>query len=354
MKSQVFRSLIHSIIAAAVPLSLQAGCGTCTDANVSEFAPTESVRARVPAYACEGYCGTGVSVCSVVVNGQNPLTIDCNGMPPTTPLPESLYVQVDPADCGLVCAGGAEKCQVSNSDYQLPGKIVRTCYTSHLCARGPFTAVEGRRPAALQLADGQADCDVGAFFAEAAQLEAASITAFAILADELAFHGAPAELVAAARRAEADEIRHTRMTTALAHAFNASPGEPQVTRPPVRSLLAIALENAVEGCVREAFGAFMASYQGSRADDKRVRRAMAGIARDEIRHAELAFAVAAWITPQLRVEDQATVKLAQQQAMAELAREVARPVSLPLLTTAGLPPSAASLSFLHAHAQLLA
>lgn len=354
MKSAVFRSLIRSIVAAALPLSLHAGCGTCTDANTSEFAATASVRARVPSYTCEGFCGTGATICTVVVTGQTSLTVDCNGTAPANPLPASLSVLVDVADCGLVCDGGAEQCLVSNSDPQFPGRNVRTCYTSHVCARGPFTAVEGRRPAALQMAEGTADCDVGAFFADAAQLEAASVTAFAILTEELSSHGAPAELVEAARRAERDEVRHTRLTTALAHRYQARPGEPQVTRGEPRPLLEIALENAVEGCVREAFGAFMASFQGSRASDDRVRRTMAGIARDEVRHAELAFAVAAWITPKLSSAEQAQVRLAQQRAMAELQREVARPVTPSLLTTAGLPPSEASLAFLQAHAQLLA
>jgi hypothetical protein len=43
-----------------------------------------------------------------------------------------------------------------------------------------------------------------------AQLEAASIVAFDRLARELDAHGAPAELVAEARRAKTDEVRHAR------------------------------------------------------------------------------------------------------------------------------------------------
>ena len=354
MKSQVFRSLIHSIIATALPLSLQAGCGTCTDSNASEFAATASARARLTPLTCEGYCGTGNTVCTIVIAGQSPMTLDCNGMSPATPLPAQYNLPVQAADCGLVCDIATDNCQVTNIDYRFPGKNVRYCVTSHVCAQGPFTAVEGRRPAELQFGEGHFDCDVGAFFAEAAQLEAASVTAFAILAEELAHHGAPAELIAAAQRAEADEVRHTRMATALAHAFDATPGQPQVRRGAVRPLLAIALENAVEGCVREAYGAFLAAFQGSRAEDARIRKTMARIARDEIRHAELAFAVAAWILPQLSEAERAQVKLAEQQALAELQKSVAQPVSRPLLTTAGLPASEASLAFLQAHAQLLA
>jgi hypothetical protein len=58
----------------------------------------------------------------------------------------------------------------------------------------------------------------------------------------------------------------------------------------VRSLEEMALENVVEGCVRETFGAVVAMIQAERAGDARVRRAMRRIARDETRHAELSWA----------------------------------------------------------------
>ena len=53
----------------------------------------------------------------------------------------------------------------------------------------------------------------------------------------------------------------------------------------MRELEAIAIENAVEGCVRESFGALLATWQAKTAGDARVRAAMKRIARDETRHA---------------------------------------------------------------------
>src|SRR5205814_1560141 len=65
----------------------------------------------------------------------------------------------------------------------------------------------GRRPAGLVGERGRGRDAVGAYFAEMAWLEAASVRAFASLAEELASHGAPAALVAAARSAARDEAR---------------------------------------------------------------------------------------------------------------------------------------------------
>ena len=68
---------------------------------------------------------------------------------------------------------------------------------------------------------GYADCTaagpaVGRYFAEGAYLEAVSVFAFRRLARELVAHRAPPPLVRAARRAEADEVRHLAAMSRLA------------------------------------------------------------------------------------------------------------------------------------------
>lgn len=152
----------------------------------------------------------------------------------------------------------------------------------------------GRRPEGLAF-DGDASCSsvVGAALAEMAELEAASVPAFERLARELEAHGAPARLVRRARAAMRDEIRHATTMTRLAARHGAVPRAPAISSLPIRSLAAIARENAVEGCVHEAFGALVASYQAVRAQAD-LRGAFAAIARDERRHAALAEAVHAW------------------------------------------------------------
>lgn len=53
-------------------------------------------------------------------------------------------------------------------------------------------------------------------------------TAFEVLAAELALHGAPADLIAGARSAAGDEVRHTTTTRELALRFGVSATTPDV------------------------------------------------------------------------------------------------------------------------------
>ncbi len=350
MKSRVFRALIQSMLVAAAPLSLQAGCGTCVKTESTPLSADASLRLRMATWACEPFCGPDVTVCSVIVAGQSPLSIDCNGKPPTMSVPSRVLIDLSQDECAQLCGQQAESCALSNQDTRYPGEVVRLCSTTYSCPQTPG-AIAGRRPADMQRVDCIADHEVGAFFAETCQLEAAAVTAFAILADELRAHGAPAELIAAAEQAERDEVRHTQMTTALAQRFAAVPSMPTVQRHAPRPLLAMALENVVEGCVREAFGAFVASWQGEYADDAKVRAIMARIARDEIQHAELSFAIDAWLASKLNQDERARVEQARVDAFRELSSELDRPLSPSLRSIAGLPPSTAAQAFLRAHAQ---
>jgi hypothetical protein len=141
---------------------------------------------------------------------------------------------------------------------------------------------------------------VGDYLAGCAYLEAASVHAFGRLARELKDLGAPAALVASARAARRDELRHARVLTRLARRFGAVPAALRMNRSRHRrSLLDVATENAIEGCVRETYGAALNLLQARSAHDIGVRRAMRAIAADECRHARLAWAVSAWALPQL-------------------------------------------------------
>ena len=165
---------------------------------------------------------------------------------------------------------------------------------------------------------------VGDCLARAAMLEAASVDAFDVLARELLHHRAPADLAAEARRAAADEVRHARMMDRLArrHGRRAKPA-PRLSHRAPRSLVAIAIENAQEGCVRETFGAALATWQGENATDLAVRAAMRRIARDECRHAELAWKIAAWANARLTARERARVAAAHRAALAAFERDLA-------------------------------
>jgi demethoxyubiquinone hydroxylase (CLK1/Coq7/Cat5 family) len=58
-------------------------------------------------------------------------------------------------------------------------------------------------------------------------------------------------------------------------------------RASARSLEAIALDNVSEGCVRELYGALVATYQARVARDPEVRAVVTRIAREETQHAAL-------------------------------------------------------------------
>ncbi|MES2644243.1 MAG: hypothetical protein V4850_32455 [Myxococcota bacterium] len=143
----------------------------------------------------------------------------------------------------------------------------------------------GRRPPGLQPSRARSR------LARAAAMEAASVPAFVRLHHELTLHGAPPELAARCLAAARDEARHAREVAALA---GIPVPRPEVERRPVRDLDALALDNAVEGCVHETWAAVEAHIRATRG--RRAHRAVwARIAMDETRHAQLAWDIDAWL-----------------------------------------------------------
>jgi hypothetical protein len=194
----------------------------------------------------------------------------------------------------------------------------------------------GRRPPGLRDSDPARGALLGSHFAEMARLEGASVDAFHHLRRELVAHGAPHRLVRAAERAARDEIRHARTTSALARRYGSVPLAAVVEPRPIRDLETIAIENVVEGCVREAFGALVASWQARSASDPVVRAAMKRIARDETRHAALALQVNGWLKGRLDKAARARVERARREALNDLATR-SGDSPLALLSQLGLP-----------------
>jgi hypothetical protein len=182
---------------------------------------------------------------------------------------------------------------------------------------------------------------LGAFFAELARLEAASIDAFDRLRDELVEHGAPDELVLAAERSRQDEVEHTRMMTRLARRHGASPSRVARGTRRRRPLAEVARENMVEGCIRETFGALIAAWQASHSPDPEIAGALERVARDELRHAALSWAIARWSESSLSEEERASIAHAREAAIDDLLAEAERPLHPTLVQVAGLPSGAA-------------
>ncbi len=233
------------------------------------------------------------------------------------------------AQCGALCAPGTP---VSCAVYEKETASYVSCYYG--------ACNTGRRPEGLASDRFLGRCATGRFLAEAAFLEAASVDAFQKLTRELRAHGAPLRLCVASRLAERDEVRHARVIRGLAQQAGGCVPRYRVQPRGVRSIEPIAIENAVEGCVRETFGAAVAILQAGRANDRQVRKAMKPIARDEMRHAQLSWAVAAWLDTKLDPQGRARVRRARAKAVEALVRSVAVERDPDLSKELGLPTAA--------------
>lgn len=211
---------------------------------------------------------------------------------------------VSEEECEMLCGVGYANCDAITLDNGTPA--VR-------CS-DPYACVGGRRPRGLIGAGARSMSRRGRFLAESAHLEAASVIAFDRLGAELRALGAPRALVRRALIASRQEERHARVMESLAARFGAKSAPVRVRRQGPRTKLAIALENAVEGCVNETFAALVASHQARFANDVAVRRAMARIAADETAHAALALDVDRWLHPSLTPRERARVARAKARA----------------------------------------
>ena len=283
-----------------------AGCGPCPDVDTIYLIRQPDDETRMLMEAC-----------------QDPARKDCK------PLCEHLAGRGDGGVGTSFVDGPIKHCELhaSHGDYA----EVHVTWASYCPG--------GRRPEGLVVAPAGA-AGAGELFAQLAQLEAASVPAFERLARELRAHGAPEPLVAEATRARADERRHARVVAALARRFGARVPRPGVPRREVRPLEVVAVENAVEGCVREAYGAVVAAHQAAGAADPIVRRAMAAIAVDETRHTALSYAIDDWMRTRMGGAARRRVAQARREAHADLTRDVERPIPAATAALAGLPDAA--------------
>ncbi len=204
------------------------------------------------------------------------------------------------ATCAEACAAVFPSSICTGTGTSDAGAPIASCDVTALCSGRQF--------------EGLGCPELMTSLARMAWLEAASVRAFQRLARELEAHGAPSELVDRARESARDESRHARIFGRIARAR----GErvPRVTPPKahMRSLEALATENAVEGCVGETFGAAQAAWRAKSSADPEIARAMGAIAPDELGHAALAWDVARWAESRLDSASLERVRLARKVA----------------------------------------
>jgi len=134
---------------------------------------------------------------------------------------------------------------------------------------------------------------------EIGQLEHASVASFARFALELLSLGAPPELVEQTTSAMADETAHARLAFALASAYAGAPVGPGKldVGGAMGDLNACSILRTLvhEGCVGETLAATLAREELARTPDPVVRGVLLRIAKDEERHALLAWRALAWL-----------------------------------------------------------
>jgi len=133
-------------------------------------------------------------------------------------------------------------------------------------------------------------------------MEHASIAAFARFSLQLLQLGAPAELIEETNQALVDETRHARACFALASCFAGEPVGPGrlVTEDAlsVSSLAEVVTLVIEEGCIGETIAAVTAAEMAATVTDPQIATLLAGIAADELRHAELAWRFVRWAMDQ--------------------------------------------------------
>ena len=394
------RGLFHGLLTAGGGglLGLPCGYQPIVDLRVQEYplsrqAKPEVLNKRVLALACGEVCGEGVTECDLGFAGKTTLHATCAqtvgwlasaSMPPsevvTTDVlgnkveppkekldvpPEGMACPPDrtrgqdcrwvrspsgdeiiaewhvdktlsPADnkalCTKLCSPEDTFCTVEEGE-----QAIAKAFCQHTVTKYPGA---GRRPPGLCLSEGASRPeDAAAHLAGAAEMEAASVTAFRVLRHELRSLRAPKRLLRGASRAAREEIRHAREMTALARRRGKIATKPQIEPRPLRDLESLALDNAVEGCVRETYGALIATWQSKAAADRHVRDTMSRIAEDETRHAALSWEIAAWVEPRLSHASRVRVQEAVRAALVDLAHDIERQAPSPFAAELGLPTS---------------
>jgi hypothetical protein len=201
-----------------------------------------------------------------------------------------------------------------------PSESSGGCSSGQSCPQNQDCWGRGRPPAGYVIAPPQSGA-IGDWFAHAAELEAASVCAFRHLVRDLRRLGAPAVLVERARRALRDEVRHARLMSRLARRYGARARTARPSRYDAeRSLLAVAIENAVEGCLGETFGAVVASWAARNARAVELRPDLTRLADEELEHAVLSWDIANWTASVLNEQQRGTLRRAFMASLEHLVR----------------------------------
>jgi rubrerythrin len=274
--------------------------------------------------------------------------------------PQQVGAQPERAECERLCAEdqySTGACQLATLAIQprrppaagitVPprGSTVVICEvetSGHWESRSFLPTPFGRRPLEPIETHTEPQRSAREHFERAAAHEAAAVRAFRQLVFDLEELDAPPSMVAQAQRAARDEANHARWTLAVARGFDPNARLPPADRRCAArrrlSAFELALENATAGCVGELFGTWLQVFQARAATQPHVRATARRIARDEARHAALAFRLFDWLNRRLSAREREAVALAMHAEAQLLAGDTTLPELLALQL--GLPNAA--------------
>lgn len=256
-----------------------------TAATVATQTPTPLATADRPTGG--GGCGFDV-VCNPQKGGQcAPSFTEPKRNDGVEPRTGSLYneaPQHKPGDCCYKLARGS--CGGGRPLRADDGPIIAPFVARADWIRGDLASVPAAHDAAL----------AERWFIEAS-FEHASVASFARVSLQLLALGAPPDLLVDTQRAALEEIEHTTTFLALAERRGGGkqgPGALDVARAPLATSFASFVEGTfLDGCVAETVCGIEIRTRAEDGDDVE-RSALASIADDEERHAELAWRMLAW------------------------------------------------------------
>eukprot|EP00316_Scyphosphaera_apsteinii_P023887 CAMPEP_0119325808 /NCGR_PEP_ID=MMETSP1333-20130426/66736_1 /TAXON_ID=418940 /ORGANISM="Scyphosphaera apsteinii, Strain RCC1455" /LENGTH=335 /DNA_ID=CAMNT_0007333913 /DNA_START=296 /DNA_END=1303 /DNA_ORIENTATION=- len=139
---------------------------------------------------------------------------------------------------------------------------------------------------------------LGAHWMKAALAEHASVASFSQHSLELLACGAPAHLVEAAHQAARDEVEHAKMAFGLASAYldiEVRPSALNTTTMEHTSSIAMLASSVLrDGCIAETTAAMEAALAAASCNDPVVQLVLLQTAKDEARHASLAWDTLQW------------------------------------------------------------
>ncbi len=211
------------------------------------------------------------------------------------------------ADCaggGAFCLSDAEGVHRCTTDFPcgVPGRpflVSGRATVAPVVARADWSTHPTRcDDDALARLSSESRSRLAAHWTRAAQMEHASIAAFARFVLELLALGAPSDLVEDAQRAMADETAHARACFAMAGRYDGrdlGPGPLALDDCFADAAPESVLRRAVrEGCFGETIAAMEAAESLAHATDPAARRLLGLIVEDESRHAAVAFRFVRW------------------------------------------------------------